>query len=73
MLAIAGVGLLAVGVMVLLNAGAEPPGRLATVGLRALCGQRPPATQQSLRSVSSCRGQMRFPSGRSRSLLSMAP
>jgi Exonuclease len=37
MLAIAGVGLLAVGVMVLLNAGAEPPGRLATVGLRALC------------------------------------
>jgi hypothetical protein len=73
MLAIAGVGLLAVGVMVLLNAGAEPPGRLATVGLRALCGQRPPATQQSLRSVSSCRGQMRFLSGRSRSLLSMAP
>jgi hypothetical protein len=32
-----GVGLLAVGVMVLLNAGAEPPGRLAGLALRALC------------------------------------
>jgi Zn-dependent protease with chaperone function len=31
------VGLLAVGVMVLLNAGAEPPGRLAGLALRALC------------------------------------
>ena len=36
-IAIAGVGLLAVGVMVLLNAGAEPPGRIAVVALRALC------------------------------------
>lgn len=36
-IAVAGVGLLAVGVMVLLNAGAEPPGRLAVVVLRALC------------------------------------
>ncbi|HEV8371918.1 MAG TPA: hypothetical protein VGR68_01845, partial [Actinomycetota bacterium] len=35
--AIGGVGLLAVGVMVLLNAGAEPPGRLAGLALRALC------------------------------------
>jgi hypothetical protein len=36
-IATAGVGLLAVGVMVLLNAGAEPPGRIAVVALRALC------------------------------------
>src|SRR6266511_2537231 len=36
-IAIAGVGLLAVGIMVLVNAGAEPPGRIAVVALRALC------------------------------------
>jgi len=34
---ITAVGLLAVGVMVLLNAGAEPPTRIASMALRALC------------------------------------
>ncbi|HYY81449.1 MAG TPA: M48 family metalloprotease [Actinomycetes bacterium] len=36
-IATAGVGLLAVGVMVLLNAGAEPPGQATRLALRALC------------------------------------